>query len=139
MPEEGKRAEKDLPYDLMPRKKGACRFRKQNRLRKRDDILEVIKTGKRCFTTDLVIYFIVKDKVPPKICIAVSTKGKTGVQRNRIRRIIREAFRHLIPDIRPGLCLIVKVKDNLKKVSSVSAGQQLRDFLRKHGLLNKDS
>ena len=139
MPEEEKRAEENLPYDLISREKGAFRFRKHNRLRKRNDILEVIKTGRRCFTTDLVIYFIVKGNLSPKICIAVSARNRTGVQRNRVRRIVRETFRHLLPVLRPGLRLVVKVKDNLKDEGLLSLDKQLRGFLIKMGLISRDS
>ena len=69
-------------------------FPKKARLLKRGQYLKLSKQGKRVYT-DYFIAIVLKDTAQNnRIGITISKKVGNAVERNRIKRIIREYFRH---------------------------------------------
>jgi ribonuclease P protein component len=81
-------------YNLKVRNlKNFC-FPKKVRLLKRGQFLKLSKQGKRVYT-DCFIAIVLKGTVQNnRIGITISKKVGNAVERNRIKRIIREYFRH---------------------------------------------
>ena len=75
-------------------KKKHTSFPKQDRLRKRSDFIELTEVGKRVSNDLFVIVYRVTD-TGPKIGITVTKKVGNAVVRNRVKRSVREIFRHL--------------------------------------------
>jgi ribonuclease P protein component len=67
------------------------------RLKKEKDFNLVFSKGKRLFSKDLTMVYIPSKEL--KVGFAVSKKHGGSVQRNRIKRLLREAFRSFTPEI----------------------------------------
>jgi ribonuclease P protein component len=70
---------------------------------------KVFKKGKYA-ANHLVVVYALKNynrKAAPKLGISVSAKNGGAVQRNRAKRVIREAFRRLYKDLPPGYLFVI--------------------------------
>jgi ribonuclease P protein component len=67
------------------------------------------KSPKSSVAWNLVVYVLKnRDKrAITKAGITVSRKNGTAVRRNRVKRIIREAFRQLYPKLKDGMLIII--------------------------------
>lgn len=75
-------------------------FSKQYRLLKRSDFSRCYSAGKRHFTSHFIIFVLPTAAETWRFGLAVSRKVGGAVQRNRIKRLLREFFRlhrELIP------------------------------------------
>lgn len=72
---------------------GTCAFRKSNRLLKREDFLRIGAAGRKIKTRHFIIVFDRNDSGLRRLGITASKKTGGAVQRNRIKRLIREIFR----------------------------------------------
>jgi ribonuclease P protein component len=91
------------------RKEGDLRFRRECRLKKREEIRAVFKEGRisSCFGAKL---FVLKNTVGhTRIVFSFSRKFGNAVERNRCRRVGREAYRHLQRDVKQGFDLALLV------------------------------
>lgn len=61
------------------------------RLKKRKDFQKILKKGKRAYAGTLTAVYLPSDKL--KMAVCVGKKYGKSVQRNRIKRLLREAFR----------------------------------------------
>ncbi len=68
-------------------------FPKGERILKPDDFSRVRKTGKRVSTRSLTIYILPAEPGVRRLGLSVSSRVGNAVVRNRIKRLLREAFR----------------------------------------------
>lgn len=91
---------------------------KVHRLKRREDFSRVYQKGSRCKTAHLTLRVLHRSPdrpaanpnflLPTRIGISISTKvDKRSTVRNRMRRQIQAIFRQLLPQIAPGLDLLV--------------------------------
>ena len=85
-------------------------FSKRNRLLKRSDFLRCYDGGKRYFTSGFIIFVLPTAAGTWRLGLAVSRKVGGAVQRNRIKRLLREFFRLHQDRIPPGVDLAVVPK-----------------------------
>jgi len=87
-------------------------FPKPNRLPS-ESFRHIFKTGKRVRGED-VLLIISHNALPiSRFAVQVGVKiAKRAVKRNRMKRLIRESIRHLIPTIKPGLDSIIIAQKN---------------------------
>ncbi|GMV40300.1 MAG: ribonuclease P protein component [Myxococcales bacterium] len=68
-------------------------FPKSARLLKRHQFVGALKQGRRLFTKHFIVYVLKSEAEAPRLGVTVSRKVGGAVVRNRIRRLVREAFR----------------------------------------------
>jgi ribonuclease P protein component len=116
---------------------GSFRFRREERLKRRNEIREVFGKGRRFGCRGLKI-FLLKNGLPRnRICFTFSRGFGTAVQRNRAKRIGREAYRGLKPCLRQGYDIILlqyPPAENQESGKGWCDGQ-LRYLFAKAGLL----
>ena len=104
-----------------------------NRLKKSKDFDKVFKNGQKAFGKNLRIIYLKQAEI--KVGYCVSKKHGNSVQRNRIKRLLREAFRENIPLLNGNYYFVVIPKID----GEVSFDAYKRDFkylLTKKGLIN---
>lgn len=81
------------------------------RLKKEKDFNLVFNKGKRLYSSELTLVYVPSEQL--KAGFAVSKKHGGSVNRNRIKRLLRESFRSFTPLIRQNFffVFIPKVKD----------------------------
>jgi ribonuclease P protein component len=80
-------------------------FKKNNRLSKSRDIETVFRAGRSFFSPYFVARFVPSrnHNAERRIAVVVSTKvSKKAVERNRIKRVIRESSKNWLNSLRPG-------------------------------------
>ena len=87
----------------------------------------------------LVIRYLPNVSDPPRNRYGVVAGRKSGgsVQRNRLKRVTREALRELHPELRPGYDLVIIIRGTVDELpGSGAALQLLTRMLRRAGLLD---
>ncbi len=77
------------------------RFASAARLRRRREFLAVQERGHRIYSGDVLILALNSGGLRPRIGITVSSKVANAVERNRVKRWVREAFRAVAADLPP--------------------------------------
>ena len=118
--------------------KGSFRFKREERLKGRNEIREVFKSGRR-YSCPGAKLFVLKNALPRnRICFTFS-RGGNAVRRNRARRLAREAYRLLKPRLLCGYDLILllyrSAEGGRKDVSFSFKTSQLEPLFRRAGLL----
>jgi len=85
-------------------------FPKTRRLRTREEFSAVYDAKMRESRGPLMIYSRPNGLSYPRLGLSTSRKVGTAVRRNRIRRLLREAFRHLQHDLPAGYDLLIVVR-----------------------------
>lgn len=89
--------------------------------------------------TPQIVIYISKNRLNTlRVGITTSKKIGNAVMRNRSRRIIREAFRELAPNIRRGYDLILVARGKTPYIKSTDIKKQLTKHLIKEKLLPAD-
>ncbi len=92
-------------------------YPRESRLRKRPEYLEVQEEGRRHSGSHLVLLALRRGGGPTRLGVTVSRRLGGAVQRNRVKRRLREAFRLHRPGFREGFDLVVVAKVSAVKVS----------------------
>ena len=103
----------------------------------RAEFLACYDQGKRCYTRCFVVFARARTEEPAepgRLGLAVTRKNKNAVQRNRIKRVLRECFRLNQADI-PAMDIEVTPKHFLRaaEVNLDLAQREILPLLRKLG------
>lgn len=102
------------------------------RLKKNNDFKKLFTRGKKCFSPALIILYMPADKLTLGVC--VSKKHGKSVVRNRIKRLLREAFRKVCAETtRP--CAFVLIPKQSEEYALAKFEKSLRGALKREGLL----
>lgn len=99
------------------------------RLKKEKDFNLVFNKGKRLFTRNLTVVFFPSNSL--KAGFAVSKKHGKSVQRNRIKRLLRESFRSFMPELRQNFFFVFIPK--VTEEYTLNAFKESMGFLFKKG------
>lgn len=97
-------------------------------LNKNREFSRVYSRGRSYVSPILVVYVLRNRENTARMGITTSKKIGNAVQRNRARRVVREAYRTLLPRIRPGFDVVLVAR---KKTWSIKMGDVLRELTKK--------
>lgn len=92
----------------------------------------------KCYTRPIMAVYILKNRrkqAKTMLGITVSKKRGKAVERNRAKRIIREAFRRLYPRVKDGYIIVAVARQGCMNASSAVAELQLEEILTGAALL----
>ncbi|MDR1363244.1 MAG: ribonuclease P protein component [Spirochaetaceae bacterium] len=102
-------------------------FPRQERLKRREDIQAVFKRGASASCFGARLFFLHREGLGRRIAFTFARKFGNAVERNRARRLGKEAYRHLRSGIKSGydfVLLVYPVKNNFR-VEDSSSGDDL--------------
>ncbi len=113
--------------------------RRRARITRSGDFDAVYRRGRSAANRHLVVYaFARPDPGPdtaPRLGLSVSRKVGGAVERNRVKRVLREQFAGIAPDLRAGMDLVViarpGVAEYIDQRGSGPLGERLRELATK--------
>jgi len=108
----------------------------QSRLKRRSEFGRVYSKG-RSYATDLIVVYILPGKREPTR-IGFSVGGKLGgaVVRNRVRRVLQEAVRPFVPNMKSGYSVVVVARAKAGEASFASISVALTTAFARLGILD---
>ena len=90
----------------------------------------------KSYVTPLVVVYVMKNR-QKQLRMGITTTKKIGnaVKRSRCRRVIREAFRTVAPELPSGWSFVLVARVKTAFVKSGQVERELRQSLKKAGLL----
>ena len=92
-----------------PNLRGTARFTKAERLRHRRDFLRAQAQGKRLYTRHFGVTLAPPAAAGPRLGVVVTKRLGKAVQRNRVKRLLREFFRRHHTEL-PAVDLVIMAK-----------------------------
>jgi ribonuclease P protein component len=110
-------------------------LKKENRISKKKDFDRAFKAGQSFYGKIIGLKVVVNDLKYSRFGIIISAKvSKKAVERNRIRRIIREEIKELIQKINSGKDFVFIIKSEAKKLNSKEIRLIINNLLIKESL-----
>ena len=106
----------------------ALRFPRQAKLLKHSDFQRVYKNGRRHFSGLITAFYLPRNEAAagPRVGITVSRALGGAVDRNRIKRRIREAVRVHLSQLSPAVDLVLNPKKSVLTASFVQIEQEVK-------------
>ncbi len=112
---------------------------KSERLRKSSDFAAVFEHG-RSFPGKRVVVYLRENGLPfNRVGVAVSRKLGGAVTRNRLKRVMKEAYRASEAALREGLDLVLIPRSRARTASFQEVRAELLEAFSECGLLVKDA
>jgi ribonuclease P protein component len=109
------------------------------RLRRESEVRQARNRGKAFADGPLVARILPNGSDPPQNRYAVIAGKKVGkaVQRNRLKRLVREAIRHLHPQLTPGHDMVIILRGGVDEMPGLATAEaSLRRIVQRAGLLD---
>jgi ribonuclease P protein component len=114
--------------------RGAERFPKQRRLRKRREFVGVQQRGRKIHLDDvLVLYTFTARGRPSRLGVTVSRKVGNAVHRNRVKRLVREVWRRSQRFLPEGYDMVIIAKRSATSTTYARLVRQLLQLPRRLG------
>lgn len=109
-----------------------ARFGRRLRVLKRGDFLRAKARGRRHFTPAIVFQLVPNDRPVTRLGVSISAKVlRRAVDRNRGKRLVREAFRLERGAFGPGVDVIAILKAEILKTGLKDVRRAVVDALRR--------
>ena len=106
-------------------------FRKEERVRKRQDYLRIYAQGKRADSKSFTVITCPNQTERRRLGITVGKKVGNAVQRNRIKRLLREFFRLNKNRLPPSLDIVIIAKRGIPPLTYKNVYAELEGSLLK--------
>ncbi len=113
-------------------------LKQRYRLKRNEDFRQAYSRGKSLASKYLVIYLYPNQQSQNRIGFSVSKKLGNAVVRNRIKRLLREGIRQLLPRLESGHDIIFIARGKIKGISYSLVEENLRYLLKKTGLYRNE-
>lgn len=106
-------------------------MKKENRLKKNEEFQQVFKRGKSVANRQFVVYYLKKEQQTNiRVGISVSKKLGNAVVRNKIKRLVREAIREIIPNLNQSCDLVIIARKPTVEMSLDEIKKSLKHVLK---------
>jgi ribonuclease P protein component len=110
-------------------------FSKSLRLIRSADFRKVYNEGKAVRSQAFQLFYLMgREDKPVRLGITVTKRFGKAVRRNRIKRLIREAFRQAQPCLEHGYDIVINVRSFAEGLSQKEVSGELEDLFSKAGL-----
>ena len=109
-------------------KKKFCRIQ---RLVSRIDYQKTYQEGKKYVGQKLMIYFLLVPSCPSKLGITIGKKWGKAVKRSRFKRVVREGFRLVYPDLPKKFYFNVHPLPGFQKLSASETAFEFKCLIKK--------
>ncbi len=110
------------------------RLSKERRIRKKEEILSVLRRGKKIENGYLRIYYMEREK-DSRIAISVKRKIVNSVKRNKIRRRLKEIFRKERKEYKKNIDMVVIVKEDISRKEFIKTKENFNNLLKRREIL----
>jgi len=111
---------------------------KKNRLAKKKDFERVYRRGKSFFSREMGIKAIKNNLDVSRFGFVASLKvSKKAVERNRIKRRLREIVRKALPRLESGFDCVILTRPEIKELKYQELGERAMMILGRMGVLKK--
>jgi ribonuclease P protein component len=112
-------------------------MKRQYRLRRNSDFQRVRRSGKFHASPLMVLAFLRNELDHSRFGIVVSKRVGKAVQRNKLKRRMREAMRLHLEQIKPGFDVILIARQSINQAGYADIEQSLKILLEKAGLCQR--
>jgi ribonuclease P protein component len=109
--------------------------KREFRLRKSSDFKRVWRFGKSHAHPLMVLIVMKNQEEDSRVAVAAGRSVGKAVQRNRAKRVLREAFRPIFPHIETGWDIVIVARNPLSEASFQNVQSELLNLLQKANLL----
>ncbi len=106
-------------------------FPKAERIRERQEFTEIFNHSQKTHSSHLILFRRSNSRQSARVGITASRKVGIAVVRNRIKRLIREYYRHHKADFMSGFDYSLVVKKSFSRLSRSAAEDELKAILAK--------
>jgi ribonuclease P protein component len=102
---------------------------RRNRLSRSKDFDTVYRRGRSASSRYLVLHWFPRDDDPdgePRLGLAVPRSVGSSVARNRVKRLLRETWRELLPTVPPGQDYVLSARPGLAEPAASRGTDWLR-------------
>lgn len=110
---------------------GLYSFPKERHLRKSCDFQRVRQGGKRRHTPSFIVVILHRSNSLTRLGLTVSRKVGGAVQRNRVKRLVREYFRNHINRLPVGIDISIIAKVGAAEINYARVCEELRFLVEK--------
>lgn len=105
------------------------------RLKKKYEFNYIYKKGKSSHTKELTLFYSKNKNNHKRVGFSVSKKYGNAVERNRIKRVLREVLRQMLPNLKDEFNYIFIVKNEIKSKEFNQIFKIVNNILDKNDLI----
>ena len=106
-------------------------FSSFQKLRFHSEFCCVYNEGKRFFGKRILVFYYFGQKIHPRLGITISRKWGKAHKRNRFKRVVREAYRHIYLELPHYLELNIHPRIFFESLSSQEIEEELKCLVKK--------
>lgn len=106
-------------------------FGKEERIRKRKQYLNIYRRGGRLHSNNFIVILNPNPSGEKRLGVAISKRVGNAVQRNRIKRLVREFFRLNKDGLPDSQDMVIIAKKDVSSLKYQDVCMELTDLLRK--------
>ena len=114
-------------------------MRREYSLRRNKEFRYVYRKGRSVSDSHMVLVYVVTRTPHLKVGFSVSRKLGNSVQRNKLKRRMKEAFFAMLDDVSKNCLLVFTPRESAKDMTYAQIVASIGKLLKKAGLMDKSS